>query len=48
MCPRLAGLVQSGDDGVTQAQLRRVRRTFITRDGLRRAIAAVVGETHSS
>jgi hypothetical protein len=38
-------IVHSGDHGVTEAQLRRIRRTFITRDGLRRAIAAVVGET---
>ncbi len=38
-------IVHSGDHGVTEAQLRRVRSMFISRDGLRRAIAAVVNET---
>jgi hypothetical protein len=38
-------IVHSGDHGVTEAQLRRTRRNFISRDGLRRAIAAVVGDT---
>lgn len=38
-------VVTSGDHGVTEAQLRRLRRNYLTRDGLRRASAAVVGET---
>ena len=38
-------IVQSGAHGVTEAQLRGTRRNYITRDGLRRAIAAVVNET---
>lgn len=38
-------VVTSGDHGVAEAQLRRLRRNYLTRDGLRRAIAAVVGET---
>ena len=38
-------ITHSGDHGVTEAQLRRTRRLFVNRDGLRRAIAAVVGET---
>jgi hypothetical protein len=37
-------IVHPGDHGVTEAQLRRVRRNFISRDGLRRVIAAVVNE----
>ena len=36
-------IVHSGDHRVTEAQLRRIRRLFINRDGLRQAIAAVVG-----
>src|SRR5205814_10706209 len=38
-------IVHSGPHGVTEAQLRGTRRNYVTRDGLRRAIAAVVGET---
>jgi TnpA family transposase len=38
-------IVNSGPHGVTEAQLRGTRRNYISRDGLRRAIAAVVGET---
>ncbi|TCO60754.1 Tn3 family transposase [Actinocrispum wychmicini] len=38
-------IVTSGDHGVTEAQLCRLRRNYLNRDGLRRAIAAVVGET---
>ncbi len=38
-------IVNSGAHGVTESQLRGTRRTYVTRDGLRRAIAAVVGET---
>jgi TnpA family transposase len=38
-------IVHSGDHGVTEAQLRRTRHLFVNRDGLRRAIAAVVKET---
>lgn len=38
-------IVHSGDHGVTEAQLRRTRHLFVNRDGLRRAIAAVVGAT---
>ena len=38
-------MVHAGDHGVTEAQLRGTRRSHITRDGLRRAIAAVVTET---
>jgi TnpA family transposase len=38
-------IVHAGDHGVTEAQLRRTRRNFLSRDGLRRAIAAVVSET---
>lgn len=38
-------IVNSGAHGVTEAQLRGTRRTYVTRDGLRRAIAAVMGET---
>jgi TnpA family transposase len=37
--------VTTGDHHVTEAQLRRVRRTHITRDGLRRAIAKVASAT---
>lgn len=37
-------IVNAGDHGVTEAQLRRTRHLFVNRDGLRRAIAAVVGE----
>jgi hypothetical protein len=38
-------MVHAGDHGVTEAQLRRARRSYVSRDGLRRAIAAVVNET---
>ena len=38
-------MVISGDHGVSEAQLRRLRRNYITREGLRRAIAEVVNET---
>jgi len=38
-------LIHAGDHGVTEAQLRGTRRTYVTRDGLRRAIADVVNET---
>jgi TnpA family transposase len=38
-------MVHTGDHGVTEAQLRRTRRNFISRAGLRAAIAAVVNET---
>jgi hypothetical protein len=38
-------MVHSGDHGVTEAQLRRTRRLFVTRDGLRRALSAVLNET---
>ncbi|MFI9638466.1 Tn3 family transposase [Micromonospora sp. NPDC051925] len=38
-------IINAGDHGVTEAQLRRTRHLFVNRDGLRRAIAAVVGET---
>jgi len=38
-------IVTSGPHGVTEAQLRGTRRNYISRDGLRRAIAAVVNET---
>jgi TnpA family transposase len=41
----IRGIVTAGDHGVSEAQLRRLRRLYLTRDGLRRAIAAVVGET---
>jgi TnpA family transposase len=41
----IRGMVTSGDHGISEAQLRRLRRNYIARDGLRRAIAAVVGET---
>jgi len=40
-------IVHAGDHRVTEAQLRRTRRNFIGRDGLRRAIAAVVNATLS-
>src|SRR3954470_17790820 len=39
------GMLHPGAHGVTGAQRRGPRRNYITRDGLRRAIAAVVGET---
>ncbi|MGC4858779.1 Tn3 family transposase [Micromonospora sp. DT41] len=38
-------IVHSGDHEVTEAQLRRTRHLFVNRDGLRRAIAAVVNAT---
>jgi len=38
-------MVHSGAHGVTEAQLRGTRRNYINRDGVRRAIAAVVNET---
>jgi hypothetical protein len=41
----IRGMITSGDHGVSEAQLRRLRRNYLTRDGLRRAIAKVVGET---
>ena len=41
----IRAIVHAGDHKVTEAQLRRIRRNYITRDGLRRAIAAVVNET---
>jgi len=41
----IKAMVHAGDHGVTETQLRRTRRNFISREGLRRAIAAVVGET---
>lgn len=41
-------IVHAGDHGVTEARLRCTRRNFLSRDGLRRAIAAVVGETLAS
>jgi len=40
-------IVHAGDHDVTEAQLRRTRRSFISRDGLRRAIATVVSATLS-
>ena len=41
----IRGMVTSGDHGVSEAQLRRLRRNYLARDGLRAAIAKVVGET---
>jgi len=38
-------IVATGGHGETEAALRRVRRTHVTRDNLRRAVAAVVNET---
>jgi TnpA family transposase len=38
-------IVQAGDHHVTEAQLRRVHRNYVTRNGLRRAIARVVNAT---
>ena len=38
-------IVHAGDRGVTEAHRRRIRGSFVTRDGLRGATAAVVGET---
>ena len=38
-------IVATGEHGETEAALRRVRRTFVTRDNLRAAIARVVNET---
>jgi Tn3 transposase DDE domain/Domain of unknown function (DUF4158) len=38
-------VVHAGDHHVTEAQLRRVRRNHVTREGLRRAIAKVVNAT---
>jgi TnpA family transposase len=38
-------IAQAGDHHVTEAQLRRIRRNYITRDGLRHAIAKVVNAT---
>lgn len=38
-------IAQSGDQGVTEAQLRRARHLHVDRVGLRRAVAAVVGAT---
>ena len=38
-------ITASGDHQVSEAQLRRVRRLFVNRDGMRRAIAAVVNTT---
>ncbi|MGB7981131.1 MAG: transposase [Candidatus Nanopelagicales bacterium] len=40
-------IVHAGDHRVSEAQLRRTRRNYISRDGLRRAIAAVVNTTLS-
>lgn len=38
-------IVATGEHGETEAALRRIRRTFVTRDNLRAAIARVVNET---
>jgi TnpA family transposase len=38
-------IVASGEHGETEAALRRVRRTFVTRDNLRAAVARVVNAT---
>jgi TnpA family transposase len=38
-------MVHAGNHGVTEAQLRRIRRMFVSREGLRRAIAEVVNDT---
>jgi TnpA family transposase len=38
-------IVTGGEHGETEATLRRVRRTFVTRDNLRAAVARVVNET---
>lgn len=38
-------IAATGDHGETEAALRRVRKTFVTRDNLRAAIARVVNET---
>ena len=38
-------IVATGEHGESEAALRRVRRTFVTRDNLRAAIARVVNET---
>lgn len=41
----LRHVVAAGDHNVTEAQLRRVQRSYVTRDGLRRAIARVANAT---
>jgi len=41
----IRAVVTSGDHGYSEAELRRVRRLFVTRDNLRRAIARVVTAT---
>ncbi len=38
-------VITAGDHGVTEAQLRRLRRLYVNRDSLRRAIARVVNKT---
>lgn len=38
-------IVATGEHGETEAALRRIRKTFVTRDNLRAAIARVVNET---
>jgi hypothetical protein len=41
----LTRMVAAGDGSETEAQLRRIRRLYVTRDNLRRAITAVVNHT---
>ncbi len=41
-------MVAAGEHGETEAALRRVRRTHVTRDNLRRAITQVVNETFTA
>ncbi len=41
----IKSIVSTGEDGESEAQLRHIRRHFITRDNLRRAIAKLVNAT---
>ncbi|RZU46696.1 TnpA family transposase [Krasilnikovia cinnamomea] len=41
-------IAAAGDHGLSEAQLRRTRKLYVNRDGLRRAVAAVVNDTFAS
>lgn len=41
-------IAAAGDHGLSEAQLRRTRKLYVNRDGLRRAVASVVNDTFTS
>jgi hypothetical protein len=44
----LKRIAAAGDHGLSEAQLRRTRKLYVNRDGLRRAVASVVNDTFTS